>query len=159
MKNFSRVMDLLDLATLDHTFLECYPSQLAAAALLVVLPDTHALLQPILPYSITSLRPVIERLHQLNKFPARSTPASVCIKPYADLKIPPEDMYTRQPHSVEFIKFLRSQPPPSAPAPMSGLAPAKPNFAKPRSFTATATTGSSSAPPGRRSPPAPTQCS
>jgi hypothetical protein len=107
-------MELIDLATLDINFLQCYPSQLAAAALLVVQPEARILIERVLPYQPTDLQPLITRLMELDRFP-QSAPAAPTLKHYADLKIPPEDMYTRQLHNVESVAFLRSLPP-SAPS-------------------------------------------
>lgn len=105
-RNFNRMMELIDLATLDIRFSQIFPSMLAACALLIVVPQAVQIIAKVIPYKVEDLQAPILLLSQCDQFPHRAR--AVAWKHYADLKIPPEDLYTRQMHHDGAMDFVRA---------------------------------------------------
>lgn len=93
----TRVMEIVDMAMMDTVFLQFYPSALAASAMLHVLPQASATVEAVSPYSVKQLEPITFLLKRFSEVPSCGPrpPSKQCL----DLKIPPEDMFTRQVHN------------------------------------------------------------
>ena len=104
VRYFARIMEILDLAMLDLTFLSFKPSELAASAILIVHPQIVQLIPRVSGYSMQHLEPCVARLKAFTRVdyvgPRRPTRSLVA------LRIHPEDMYTRQAHNHQALSFL-----------------------------------------------------
>jgi len=100
---FTRVMEIVDMAMLDITFLQFYPSALAASAMLHVRSELSSQLEAVSPYSVKQLEPITHLLKRFHNVPQSDIrpPSKQCI----DLKIPPEDMFTRQMHNQAALEY------------------------------------------------------
>lgn len=101
---FIRVMELVDLAMLDLSFLQFYPSAVAASAMLHVRPELETHVETVSPYSVKQLEPISLLLKRFGDAPSTGIrpPSKQCL----DLKIPLEDMFTRQMHNQAVLEYL-----------------------------------------------------
>lgn len=99
---FYRIMELLDVALLDISFLKFYPSALAASALCVVCPAVAEYLSLICPYSLLQLQPCVVWLSSFSMLPHRGL--LLPKKPYFDVKTAPDEYYTKQLHHPLALK-------------------------------------------------------
>ncbi len=102
---FARVMDIIDAAVHDVRSLEFLPSQLAASALLLVVPDFAHFLPACLPMDRISLDACLDFLQPLL---ALEPCALLMPEPrYIELRVMPADMFTRQTRNPLLVDFLR----------------------------------------------------
>lgn len=105
VRHFTRCMELLDMCILDVYFLRFFPSALAASAMFVVMPELHQWHKQITGYDASALSACINFLHHFSTH-LRHLGIRPPAKPYFELKIPPEDMYTRQSHHPDALQLL-----------------------------------------------------
>jgi hypothetical protein len=108
---FCRIMQLIDCALLDITFLRYYPSAIAAAALYsfhLNSPRLAKIIEECTGYSLQQLSVIVNLLSlflTMNYNPHLYLTATK--KPYfEELKIPREEIYSRQLHYTEQLSFL-----------------------------------------------------
>ena len=100
---FYRIMELLDVALLDISFLKFYPSALAVSALCVVCPAVAEYISLICPYTLLQLQPCVVWLSSFSMLPHRGL--LLPKKPYFDVKTASDEYYTKQLHHPLALKF------------------------------------------------------
>lgn len=113
---FYRIMEILDVALLDISFVKFYPSALAASALCVVCPAVVDYLSLLCPYSFEQLQPCVAWLAEFMSLPHRGL--LLPKRPFFDVKvlfrilflfyfqIPCEEYFTKQLHHPLALKHL-----------------------------------------------------
>lgn len=108
---FVRMMELLDVISLDMHSLRFYPSHLAAAVLFVVHPvgtALHDLVAATTTYTATQLAPAIALISMFKDMPYRGPPSDERRSFMADLKVPYDEFHSRQVHNPDGLSLLNA---------------------------------------------------